>query len=81
MILIGGVITCAQMGRSKCINTCPQPVYSRPMFGAFGTSMEKFSNLCSRPSIENTSLDKLGLKDSGTGFRHKINKQEKYETK
>ena len=63
MILMGGVITCAQMGDPNASIPTPQPVYSRPMFGAFGTSMEKNSVIfVSRPSIEGTELDKLGLK-------------------
>jgi urease subunit alpha len=63
MIMIGGVITCAQMGDPNASIPTPQPVYSRPMFGAFGTSMEKNSvTFVSRPSIESTSLDKLGIK-------------------
>ena len=63
MILMGGVITCAQMGDPNASIPTPQPVYSRPMFGAFGTSMEKNSVIfVSRPSIEGTGLDKLGLK-------------------
>ena len=40
MILMGGRITCAQMGDPNASIPTPQPVYSRPMFGAFGTSME-----------------------------------------
>ena len=63
MILMGGVITCAQMGDPNASIPTPQPVYSRPMFGAFGTSMEKNSvTFVSRPSIESASLDKLGIK-------------------
>ncbi len=63
MILMGGVITCAQMGDPNASIPTPQPVYSRPMFGAFGTSMEKNSVIfVSRPSIEGTELGKLGLK-------------------
>ena len=60
---MGGVITCAQMGDPNASIPTPQPVYSRPMFGAFGTSMEKNSVIfVSKTSMENTDLDKLGLK-------------------
>ena len=63
MILMGGRITCAQMGDPNASIPTPQPVYSRPMFGAFGTSMEKNSVIfVSKTSMENTDLDKLGLK-------------------
>ncbi len=36
MVLIGGTIACAQMGDPNASIPTPQPVYSRPMFGAFG---------------------------------------------
>ncbi|WP_146348209.1 urease subunit alpha [Falsiphaeobacter marinintestinus] len=40
MVLIGGTIACAQMGDPNASIPTPQPVYSRPMFGAFGRSVE-----------------------------------------
>src|SRR6056297_2149349 len=39
MVLIGGTIACAQMGDPNASIPTPQPVYSRPMFGAFGASL------------------------------------------
>ena len=40
MVLIGGTIVCAQMGDPNASIPTPQPVYSRPMFGAYGRSVE-----------------------------------------
>ncbi|MEL6210265.1 MAG: urease subunit alpha, partial [Pseudomonadota bacterium] len=41
MVLVGGTIACAQMGDPNASIPTPQPVYSRPMFGAFGGSVER----------------------------------------
>ena len=41
MVLIGGSIACAQMGDPNASIPTPQPVYTRPMFGAFGRSVEQ----------------------------------------
>jgi urease subunit alpha len=41
MVLIGGTIACAQMGDPNASIPTPQPVYSRPMWGAFGRSVER----------------------------------------
>ncbi|MBK0398682.1 urease subunit alpha [Limibaculum sp. M0105] len=38
MVLIGGTIACAQMGDPNASIPTPQPVYTRPMWGAFGRS-------------------------------------------
>ncbi|MGJ8583641.1 MAG: urease subunit alpha [Marinosulfonomonas sp.] len=40
MVLMSGTIVCAQMGDPNASIPTPQPVYSRPMFGAFGRSVE-----------------------------------------
>ncbi len=40
MVLLGGTIACAQMGDPNASIPTPQPVYSRPMFGAYGRSVE-----------------------------------------
>ena len=41
MILLGGTIACAQMGDPNASIPTPQPVYTRPMFAAFGRSVER----------------------------------------
>lgn len=40
MILMSGSIVLAQMGDPNASIPTPQPVYTRPMFGAFGRSLE-----------------------------------------
>ncbi len=40
MVLLGGTIVMAQMGDPNASIPTPQPVYSRPMFGAYGRSVE-----------------------------------------
>ena len=63
MVLIGGVITCAQMGDPNASIPTPQPVYSRPMFGAYGRSMETNSIIfVSQLASENKGLDELALR-------------------
>ena len=39
MVLVGGSIACAQMGDTNASIPTPQPVYSRPMFGAYGRAV------------------------------------------
>ncbi|MEL6509937.1 MAG: urease subunit alpha [Pseudomonadota bacterium] len=41
MVLMGGAIVCAQMGDPNASIPTPQPVYTRPMFGAMGRSVQK----------------------------------------
>ncbi|MFD1344790.1 urease subunit alpha [Litorisediminicola beolgyonensis] len=41
MVLIGGTIAMAQMGDPNASIPTPQPVYSRPMFGAYGRAVER----------------------------------------
>jgi len=41
MVLIGGCIVVAQMGDPNASIPTPQPVHTRPMFGAFGRSVER----------------------------------------
>ena len=62
MVLIAGTIVCAQMGDPNASIPTPQPVYSRPMFGAFGRSVEQ-SAVCfvSQAAQADGIGDKLGL--------------------
>ncbi|SLN51960.1 urease subunit alpha [Roseisalinus antarcticus] len=41
MVLMGGMIVLAQMGDPNASIPTPQPVYSRPMFGAMGRAVER----------------------------------------
>ena len=43
IVLMAGTIVCAQMGDPNASIPTPQPVYSRPMFGAFGRSVERYA--------------------------------------
>ena len=43
LVIKGGVIAQAQMGDPNASIPTPQPVYTRPMFGAFGRSIEASS--------------------------------------
>jgi urease subunit alpha len=43
MVLVGGMIAMAQMGDTNASIPTPQPVYSRPMFGAFGGALSRGS--------------------------------------
>jgi urease subunit alpha len=62
MVLMAGTIVCAQMGDPNASIPTPQPVYSRPMFGAYGKSVER-SAVCfvSAAAQANGIGDKLGL--------------------
>ena len=74
MVLIGGVITCAQMGDPNASIPTPQPVYSRPMFGAYGRSMETNSVIfVSKLASENKGLDELAIRKKLVPVEHTRN--------
>ena len=59
MVLLGGTIACAQMGDPNASIPTPQPVYTRPMFGAYGRSVERsavtfVSHAANRENIRQT---------------------------
>ena len=58
MVLIGGTIACAQMGDPNASIPTPQPVYTRPMFGAFGRSVER-----SAVTFVSTAAEADGIKE------------------
>ena len=62
MVVMAGTIVCAQMGDPNASIPTPQPVYSRPMFGAYGNS-GKHSAVCfvSAAAQADGIGDKLGL--------------------
>jgi urease subunit alpha len=62
MVLLGGSIAVAQMGDPNASIPTPQPVYTRPMFAAFGRSVEN-SAVCfvSQAAKSGSIGDKLGL--------------------
>jgi len=62
MILMGGSIVCAQMGDPNASIPTPQPVYTRPMFGAFGRSLEANAVTFISEAAQSEGLgDTLGL--------------------
>ncbi|MEM9798282.1 MAG: urease subunit alpha [Pseudomonadota bacterium] len=61
MVLVGGTIACAQMGDPNASIPTPQPVYSRPMFGAYGRAPERGAVLF---VSEGAEVDGLGLAKS-----------------
>ena len=62
MVLIGGSIACAQMGDTNASIPTPQPVYTRPMFGAFGRSVENSAVSFVSAAAQDAGIgDALGL--------------------
>jgi len=62
LVIKGGLINWAQMGDPNASLPTPQPVYMRPMYGAFGKALSTTCvNLMSRVSIEAGVPEKLGL--------------------
>ena len=58
MVLVGGTIAMAQMGDPNASIPTPQPVMSRPMWGAYGRSVERGAVLFVSAAAE---VDGLGL--------------------
>ena len=62
MVLLGGTIAKAQMGDPNASIPTPQPVYSRPMFGAYGRSVEKSAaTFVSKAAFDEGIKNTLGL--------------------
>ena len=62
MVLLGGTIVVAQMGDPNASIPTPQPVYTRPMFGAFGRSMDRSAvTFVSQAGMEADVKGRLGL--------------------
>jgi urease subunit alpha len=62
MVMMGGTIVCAQMGDPNASIPTPQPVYSRPMWGAYGRSVEHSAvTFVSEAAQADGLRDKLGL--------------------
>ncbi|WP_371153754.1 urease subunit alpha [Jannaschia sp. 2305UL9-9] len=65
MVLVGGTIAMAQMGDPNASIPTPQPVYSRPMWGSYGRSVEKGAVIfTSAAAVEDGIEDQLGLAKS-----------------
>ena len=62
MVLLGGTIACAQMGDPNASIPTPQPVYTRPMFGAYGGARLAGSvTFTSAAALDDGIADRLGL--------------------
>ncbi len=62
MVLIGGTIACAQMGDPNASIPTPQPVYTRPMWGAYGRSVENSAVVFVSEAAQAEGIgEKLGL--------------------
>ena len=68
MVLLGGNIAVAQMGDPNASIPTPQPVYTRPMFAAYGQSVEQ-SAICfiSQAAQDKNISTKLGQRQADTG--------------
>jgi len=70
MVLVGGTIAVAQMGDPNASIPTPQPVYSRPMFGAFGRSVERSAVLFVSQAAEAAGIGgALGLAKEVVGVK------------
>ncbi|MEN3277716.1 MAG: urease subunit alpha [Massilia sp.] len=61
MVLKGGMIAAAQMGDPNASIPTPQPVHSRPMFGAFGRALTKSFTFVSQAALDADIGGRLGL--------------------
>jgi urease subunit alpha len=62
MVLVGGTIAVAQMGDPNASIPTPQPVYTRPMFGSYGRSVERSAVLFVSQAAQADGIGKaLGL--------------------
>ncbi|WP_170444599.1 urease subunit alpha [Ruegeria arenilitoris] len=71
MVLLGGTIACAQMGDPNASIPTPQPVYSRPMWGAYGRSVEQgVVTFVSEAAQEDGIAARLGLAKQTVAVRN-----------
>ncbi|WP_170441197.1 urease subunit alpha [Ruegeria arenilitoris] len=71
MVLLGGTIACAQMGDPNASIPTPQPVYSRPMWGAYGRSVEQSAaTFVSEAAQEDGIAARLGLAKQTVAVRN-----------
>lgn len=62
MVIKGGMINWANMGDPNASLPTPQPMYYRPMFGAFGPAMAKSSiSFVAQTAIDNNIKERYGL--------------------
>ena len=74
LVLLGGTIACAQMGDPNASIPTPQPVYTRPMFGSFGRSLENSSiTFVSESSLQNGIGAELELRKNTVAVKNTRN--------
>jgi urease subunit alpha len=74
MVLIGGSIVCAQMGDPNASIPTPQPVYTRPMFGAYGKAVENSAVVFVSEAAQAEGIgEKLGLSKQTLAVRNTRN--------
>jgi urease subunit alpha len=61
LIVKGGMIVAAAMGDPNASIPTPQPVYYRPMFGAFGKALQTSVTFVSQAALNSGAVAKLGL--------------------
>ena len=61
LIVKGGMIAAAAMGDPNASIPTPQPVYYRPMFGAFGKALQTSVTFVSQAALNSSAIAKLGL--------------------
>ncbi|MBF0610080.1 MAG: urease subunit alpha [Magnetococcales bacterium] len=61
MVIKGGMIVAAAMGDANASIPTPQPVYYRPMFGAFGKALTTSLTFVSQAAMANEAVLALGL--------------------
>ena len=62
IVLVGGMIACAQMGDTNASIPTPQPTCTRPMFGTYGRAVERNAILFVSQAAEADGLrGELGL--------------------
>jgi urease subunit alpha len=71
MVLVGGSIAAAQMGDPNASIPTPQPVYTRPMWGAMGRSVERGAVLfVSEAAAQSGLRERLGLSKDVVAVRN-----------
>src|SRR4029077_16964237 len=65
LVIKGGMIAAAAMGDPSASIPTPQPIHSRPMFGAYGSALAvSCVNFVSQAALDGGIGDKLGLRRS-----------------
>ncbi len=71
MVMLGGTIAVAQMGDPNASIPTPQPVYTRPMWGAYGGSLHRGSvTFASKAAVDHGVGGRLGLMKEVVAVEH-----------